>query len=82
MGATGVAKADIAQKYRIRKFTPKTVGRLMDVSDEDIDKIAEVQSKTQMYKEFGNSIVVNVLVALFGQMFEGCEEKYKEINNG
>lgn len=82
MGATGVAKADIAQKYRIRKFTPKTVGRLMDVSDEDIDKIAEVQSKTQMYKEFGNSIVVNVLVALFGQMFEGHEEDYKEINNG
>ena len=71
-GATGVATG-----YRIRKLTPKETGRLMNVSDEDIDKILSVNSNTQAYKEFGNSIVVNVLVAIFGQMFEGCEDMYK-----
>lgn len=63
--------------YRIRKLTPRECGRLMDVSDEDIDKMEAVMSKTQLYKQFGNSIVCNVLVAIFGQLFEGKEEIYK-----
>lgn len=50
----------------------------MDVSDEDITKMLEVNSRSQCYKQFGNSIVVNVLVAIFGQLFEGKEDVYKE----
>ena len=52
----------------------------MDYSDEDFDKAARVNSNTQLYKEAGNGIVVNVLVAIMGQLFEGKEDVYKEIS--
>lgn len=51
--------------YRIRKLTPRECGRLMGVSDEDIDKMEAVNSNTQLYKQFGNSIVVDVMRAMF-----------------
>ena len=52
-------------KYRIRKLTPRECGRLMGVSDEDISKMEAVNSNTQLYKQFGNSIVVDVMCAMF-----------------
>lgn len=52
-------------QYRIRKLTPRECGRLMGVSDEDIDKMAAVNSNTQLYKQFGNSIEVDVMCAMF-----------------
>lgn len=55
----------IETKYRIRKLTPRECGRLMGVSDEDISKMAAVNSNTQLYKQFGNSIVVDVMCAMF-----------------
>ena len=51
--------------YRIRKLTPRECGRLMGVSDEDISKMTAVNSNTQLYKQFGNSIVVDVMCAMF-----------------
>lgn len=65
--------------YGIFKLSPRECGRLMDVSDEDITKMLSVNSNSQCYKQFGNSIVVNVLVAIFGQLFEGKENVYKEV---
>lgn len=50
----------------------------MDFSNDDFDKASTVNSNTQLYKQAGNSIVVNVLVAIFGQMVEGKENVYKE----
>ena len=58
----------------------KEVFRLMDFSDEDFEKAAEVNSNTQLYKQAGNSIVVNVLVAILGQLFPGKENIYKELS--
>lgn len=55
-------------EYRIRRLTPKEYGRLMGVSDEDYEKMATVNSNTQLYKQFGNSIVVDVLCAIFKQL--------------
>lgn len=55
----------IEPQYRIRKLTPRECGRLMGVSDEDIFKMAVVNSNTQLYKQFGNSIVVDVMCAMF-----------------
>lgn len=55
----------IGPQYRIRKLTPRECGRLMGVSDEDIFKMAAVNSNTQLYKQFGNSIVVDVMCAMF-----------------
>ena len=53
---------------RIRKLTPKECWRLMGFDDEDFDKAKEVNSDTQLYKQAGNSIVVNVLEAIFMEM--------------
>lgn len=64
-GTRGYANSHIATQYRIRKLTTRECGRLMGVSDEDIDKMATVNSNSQLYKQFGNSIVVAVMVAMF-----------------
>lgn len=64
---------------RIRKLTPKECWKLMDFSDEDFEKAAAVNSNTQLYKQAGNSIVKNVLVAIMGQLFEGKEDVYKTV---
>lgn len=74
---SGICKVET--EYRIRKLTPKECWRLMNFKDADFDKAAEVNSNTQLYKQAGNSIVCNVLVAILGQLFEGREDKYKEI---
>ena len=42
----------------------------MGFSDEDFDKAEKVNSDTQLYKQAGNSIVVNVLMAIFGEMID------------
>lgn len=56
--------------FRIRKLTPRECFRLMDVDDQDIDKIqATGLSNSAQYKLAGNSIVVNVLTHLFRKMF-------------
>ena len=65
MGTGGGYVPMIAPQYRIRKLTPRECGRLMGVSDEDINKMAAVNSNTQLYKQFGNSIVVDVMCAMF-----------------
>lgn len=67
-------------QYRIRKLTPRECWRLMDFSDDDFEKAAEVNSNTQLYKQAGNSIVVNVLVAILGQLLPGKENVYKELS--
>lgn len=54
--------------YRIRKFTPRECWRLMGYTDEDFDKAAAVNSNSQLYKEAGNAIVKQVLMAIFLQM--------------
>lgn len=69
----------IESQYRIRKLTPRCCWRLMDFSDEDFEKASEVNSNTQLYKQAGNSIVRNVLVAIIGQMIPGKEEIYQNI---
>ena len=56
--------------FVIRKLTPKECWRLMGISDDDFDKAQEVNSDTQLYKQAGNAIVVDVLEALFESMFK------------
>lgn len=60
--------------YRIRKLTPRECYRLMGFSDEDFDKVKSVgMSDTQCYKQAGNSIVVNCLMAIFTNMFKDTD---------
>lgn len=58
----------LTDEYNIRKLTPREFGRLMGVADEDITKMEKVNSNSQLYKQFGNSIVVDVLCAIFKQL--------------
>lgn len=58
----------IEKNLRIRKITPKECGRLMGVRDKDIDTMAVNQSNSSQYHLYGDSIVVDVLMAIFGQM--------------
>lgn len=55
-------------KLRIRKLTPKEYFRLMGFDDEDYEKASQVNSNTQLYKQAGNSIVVNVLEAILTKL--------------
>lgn len=56
-------------KFRIRKLTNRECFRLMGVDDADIDKIQTAGiSNSQQYKLAGNSIVVDVLAAIFRKM--------------
>lgn len=65
----GGGNVPIYQKeLRIRKLTPKECWRLMGFDDEDFEKSAKVNSNTQLYKQAGNSIVVNVLEAILNSL--------------
>ncbi len=55
---------------RIRKITPKECFRLMGFDDEDFEKAAVVNSNTQLYKQAGNSIVVQCLESILKNLFK------------
>ena len=63
-----VQKLIQTNKLTVRKLTPKECWRLMGMTDEDYFKAAEVCSESQLYKQAGNSIVVDVLEAIFDTM--------------
>ena len=53
---------------RIRKLTPKECFRLMGVKDKDFKKIAKNQSDNSLYHLAGDSIVCDVLQAIFKEL--------------
>lgn len=71
----GVQLGADSKTVRVRKLTPRECLRLMGWTDAQIDKITGVKtSSTQMYKQAGNGIVVQVLEAVFKQLFKNSEE--------
>lgn len=58
----------VVNNCRIRKLTPKECFRLMGVKDEDFERIAKNQSNASLYHLAGDSIIVDVLMALFKQI--------------
>ena len=62
--------------YIVRKITPRECWRLMGFSDKDFNKAKEAGiSDTQLYKQAGNSIAVNVLEEIFKNIFKLKEEE-------
>ena len=59
----------VIEGMRIRKLTPKECWRLMGFDDADFEKASQHNSNSQLYKQAGNSIVVDVLAHIFTQMF-------------
>lgn len=63
---------------RIRKLTPRECFRLMGVSEPDIDKMLNSGiSNSACYRLAGNSIVVDVMVALFDKLIVNTEQEMK-----
>lgn len=66
-------------QYRIRKLTPKECWRLMGFQDEEFEKAEKVNSNSQLYKQAGNSIVTNVLAAIFKNLLQAeISQVYEE----
>ena len=66
---TGICK--IESPIRIRKLTPKECFRLMGFSDKDFDAAKNVGvSNSQLYKQAGNSIVVDVLYYIYVELYK------------
>ena len=60
----------IVDGVRIRKLTPKETFRLMGFSDKDFDAAQKVGiSNSQLYKQAGNSIVVDVLYYIYRELY-------------
>lgn len=54
----------IEPDFRIRKLTPRECWRLQGFPDWAFDKAQEVNSNSQLYKQAGNSVTVNVIAAI------------------
>ena len=51
----------VLSDYKIRKFTPRECWRLQGFPDWAFDKAQAVNSNSQLYKQAGNSVTVNVI---------------------
>ena len=72
----------VVENSRIRKLTPKECWRLMGFDDEDFYKASQVNSNAQLYKQAGNSIVVNVLEAILTNLLLKSTTTNQEIIEG
>ena len=58
---TGDSQGVVTPNFRIRKLTPRECWRLQGFPDWAFDKAQEVNSNSQLYKQAGNSVTVNVI---------------------
>jgi len=66
---TSTSDLGVIVKNKIRKLTPLECWRLMGFTDEQFTRASQVCSNAQLYKQAGNSIVVDVLYYIFKQLF-------------
>lgn len=67
-------------EYKVRRLTPREAWRLMGVSDSDFEKVSSIMSNTSLYKQAGNSIVVNVLEQIFSNLFINYDTTIQDDN--
>lgn len=67
----------VFSNFKIRKLTPLEYWRLMGFTDRDFYKAEAVCSNSQLYKQAGNSIVVDVLEGIFGSLLD-IDMKFKK----
>ena len=61
---TGESQGVVEPDFRIRKLTPRECWRLQGFPDWAFDKAQGVNSNSQLYKQAGNSVTVNVIAAI------------------
>lgn len=64
---------------RIRKLTPKECFRLMGFNDSDYEAASKVVSNSQMYKQTGNSIVVDVLYYILVELYKAMPYLFDDL---
>ena len=77
------------QKYRVRKLTPKECWRLMGFEDDDFENARKRmnenlykgndRSSSQLYKQAGNSIVVDVLLHIMENLYDAMPYLFDDI---
>lgn len=63
----------------LRYFTEKECWRFMGFNDEDFNKASKVSGRTQLYKQAGNSIVVNVLEGILTNLLLNNEQEKDKV---
>ena len=72
--------AGVYDGIRIRKLTPKECFRLMGFSDWDFDAAKNVGiSNSQLYKQAGNSIVVDVLYYIYVELYKAMPYLFDDL---
>lgn len=66
-------------QIRIRKLTPKECFRLMGFSDENFEADENVVSNSQLYKQAGNSIVVDVLYYILVELYKAMPYLFDDL---
>lgn len=74
---TGVCR--IESPIRIRKLTPKECFRLMGFSDENFEAVEKMVSNSQLYKQAGNSIVVDVLYYILVELYKAMPYLFDDL---
>lgn len=74
---TGVCR--IESLVRIRKLTPKECFRLMGFSDENFEAAEKMVSNSQLYKQAGNSIVVDVLYYILVELYKAMPYLFDDL---
>ena len=69
----------ILSNLRIRKLTPKECFRLMGFNDSDYEAASKVVSNSQMYKQTGNSIVVDVLYYILVELYKAMPHLFDDL---
>lgn len=55
---------ELDEPIRIRRLTPRECFKLQGFTDEQFDRAAAVNSETQLYKQAGNAVTVNVVAEI------------------
>lgn len=69
----------IEPPIRIRKLTPKECFRLMGFSDENFEATEKMVSNSQLYKQAGNSIVVDVLYYILVELYKAMPYLFDDL---
>nr|WP_312985964.1 DNA cytosine methyltransferase [Clostridioides sp.] len=73
---TNCQQATLDSNLRIRKLTPRECFRLQGFPDEYFDRAEEVNSDSQLYKQAGNSVTVNVIYEIARRLEGDFDELY------
>ena len=67
------------KKYYIKRLTPREAYRFMGFTDEEYEKAASVCPKTALYRQAGNSIVVDVAYLVIKELYKAMPYLFEDV---